>query len=158
MPEQTTSSIEINAAPDHVWRVLTEPEFTEKYMFGCRTVSDWQVGSPLTWEGVFDGKKLVAVKGGIVVLERPRRLHYTVFDPNANYVDEPRNYLHITYALTPVVRKDALDAAPKLADLLNGLAAKLDDSTMAKLNASIDVDKKTIEDVAASFLKDQKLI
>ncbi|MCW2241656.1 glycine betaine ABC transporter substrate-binding protein [Azospirillum canadense] len=63
-----------------------------------------------------------------------------------------------SYALTPVVRKDALDAAPKLADLLNGLAAKLDDSTMAKLNASIDVDKKTIEDVAASFLKDQKLI
>ena len=78
------------------------PAVTEKYMFGCRTVSDWQVGSPLTWEGVFDGKKLVAVKGGIVVLERPRRLHYTVFDPNANYVDEPRNYLHITYALTPV--------------------------------------------------------
>jgi Periplasmic glycine betaine/choline-binding (lipo)protein of an ABC-type transport system (osmoprotectant binding protein) len=63
-----------------------------------------------------------------------------------------------SYALTPVVRKDALDAAPKLADLLNGLAAKLDDDTMAKLNASIDVDKKTIEDVAASFLKDQKLI
>jgi osmoprotectant transport system substrate-binding protein len=63
-----------------------------------------------------------------------------------------------SYALTPVVRKDTLDATPKLAELLNGLSAKLDDNIIAKLNASVDVDKKTIEGVAASFLKDQKLI
>ena len=59
------------------------------------------------------------------------------------------------YALTPVVRKETLDKNPKLAELLNALSAKLDDATMAKLNASVDVDKKTIEEVAASFLKAQ---
>ena len=52
------------------------------------------------------------------------------------------------YALTPVVRKQVLDANPKLADALNALSAKLDDATMARLNASVDVDKKTVEDVA----------
>lgn len=62
------------------------------------------------------------------------------------------------YALTPVVRQDALDANPELGDLLNGLSAKLDDDTMATLNARVDVDKETIEDVASSFLKDQGLI
>lgn len=61
------------------------------------------------------------------------------------------------YALTPVVRKQILDADPKLADILNSLSAKLDDATMARLNASVDVDKKTIEDVARTFLKAQGL-
>lgn len=62
------------------------------------------------------------------------------------------------YALTPVVRKQVLDANPKLADHLNALSSKLDDATMARLNASVDVDKKTIEDVARGFLKEQGLI
>jgi osmoprotectant transport system substrate-binding protein len=62
------------------------------------------------------------------------------------------------YALTPVVRKQVLDANPKLADYLNALSAKLDDATMARLNASVDVDKKTVEDVAKTFLKEQGLV
>ena len=62
------------------------------------------------------------------------------------------------YALTPVVRKQVLDANPKLADYLNALSAKLDDATMARLNASVDVDKKTVEDVAHAFLKEQGLV
>jgi osmoprotectant transport system substrate-binding protein len=63
-----------------------------------------------------------------------------------------------TYAMTPVVRKETLDKNPKLAELLNGLSAKLDDATMARLNASVDVDKKSIEEVAAGFLKAQALV
>ncbi|WP_306222501.1 glycine betaine ABC transporter substrate-binding protein [Bosea beijingensis] len=63
-----------------------------------------------------------------------------------------------TYAMTPVIRKETLDKNPKLAEILNGLSAKLDDATMAKLNASVDVDKKTVEDVAAGFLKAQSLV
>ena len=46
----------------------------------------------------------------------------------------------------------------KLADYLNALSAKLDDATMARLNASVDVDKKTVEDVARTFLKEQGLV
>lgn len=63
-----------------------------------------------------------------------------------------------TYAMTPVVRKQVLDANPQLAEILNALSAKLDDATMAKLNASIDVDKKTVEEAATGFLKQQGLI
>lgn len=62
-----------------------------------------------------------------------------------------------TYAMTPVIRKETLDKNPKLAEILNGLSAKLDDATMAKLNASVDVDKRTVEEVAAGFLKAQSL-
>ena len=62
------------------------------------------------------------------------------------------------YNLTPVVRKEILDKYPKIADALNALSAKLNDETMAKLNASVDVDKKTVEDVAHDFLKSNGLV
>jgi len=63
-----------------------------------------------------------------------------------------------SYALTPVIRKETLEKNPKLADILNSLSAKLDDATMAKLNATVDVEKKTIEEVSTGFLKSQGLI
>lgn len=61
------------------------------------------------------------------------------------------------YAMTPVVRKAILDANPKLAAILNGLSAKLDDETMTNLNSQVDVGKKTIEQVASEFLAANKI-
>jgi osmoprotectant transport system substrate-binding protein len=49
--------------------------------------------------------------------------------------------------------KEILDKNPKLADALNALSAKLNDDNISKLNASVDVDKKTVEEVAEGFLK-----
>ncbi|BBU32227.1 glycine/betaine ABC transporter substrate-binding protein (plasmid) [Burkholderia sp. THE68] len=63
-----------------------------------------------------------------------------------------------SYALTPVIRKATLDANPTLGPLLNALSAKLDASTMARLNASVDVQKKSFSDVANQFLKESGLI
>ena len=79
--------------------------------------------------------------------------------PAFNFVvlKDDKNYA-APYNLTPVVRKEILDKYPKIADPLNALAAKLNDETMAKLNASVDVDKKTVEEVASGFLKSSGLI
>jgi len=68
-------------------------------MFGCETVSDWQPGSPLLWQGEFEGKPMVFVKGHIVRIEPGRHLEYTVFDPNGEIEDIPKNYLTVTYDL-----------------------------------------------------------
>jgi osmoprotectant transport system substrate-binding protein len=62
------------------------------------------------------------------------------------------------YALTPVVRAETLEANPELADALNALSSKLDDQTMARLNASVDVEQKSIEQVAQEFLSEQGLV
>ncbi|SDM20543.1 osmoprotectant transport system substrate-binding protein [Modicisalibacter muralis] len=62
------------------------------------------------------------------------------------------------YALTPVVREEVLEANPKLAEQLNKLSALIDDETMAKLNARVDVDQETIEHVATDFLKQHDLL
>ncbi len=62
------------------------------------------------------------------------------------------------YALAPVVRDEVLEANPKIGELLNALSAKLDDDTMASLNARVDVEKETIEAVAESFLKENGML
>lgn len=62
------------------------------------------------------------------------------------------------YALAPVVRTETLDANPNLAEPLNALSATLDDATMQRLNAQVDVDKREIEAVASDFLKENGLI
>jgi len=79
--------------------------------------------------------------------------------PAFNFVvlEDDKNFFP-AYALTPVVRADVLEANPELADQLNSLSAKLDDQTMASLNAQVDVEKQSIESVAESFLKEHELI
>lgn len=72
-------------------------------------------------------------------------------------LEDDKNFFP-NYAITPVVRKDILDENPKLRMHLNKMGATLDDSTMQRLNKMVDVQKKTIENVAEMYLKEQDLI
>jgi osmoprotectant transport system substrate-binding protein len=62
------------------------------------------------------------------------------------------------YAIVPVVRTSVLKANPKLEKALNDLSAKLSNEVMQTLNAEVDVDKKSVKDVAKKFLTDNGLI
>ena len=93
------NQIMINAPASIVWDALTNPEQTKKYMFGCETVSDWKVGSPLLWRMDYEGKEFIAVKGTILRIEPEKLLAYTTIDPHATIEDIPENYLTVTYEL-----------------------------------------------------------
>jgi len=62
------------------------------------------------------------------------------------------------YFAAPVVRQDLLDQDAAVGDVINKLAGKIDDQTMAGLNSQIDVDGMEPEDVARAFLQEQGLI
>lgn len=95
------NTITINTAAIKVWDALTNPEQTKKYMFGCKTVSDWKAGSTLLWQAEYEAKTMVFVKGNIVKIEPGKNLTYTVFDPNNKSMEDvPENYLTVTYDLT----------------------------------------------------------
>ena len=55
------------------------------------------------------------------------------------------------YAIVPVVRTATLKANPGLAAPLNALSAKLTDAVMQKLNAEVDVDKKSVAAVSTGL-------
>jgi osmoprotectant transport system substrate-binding protein len=76
---------------------------------------------------------------------------------NFSVLKDTKNYFP-AYAITPTVRKETLDANPELADHLNKLSALFDDATMSALNAEVDVDKKSVNEVAQAFLKSQGLL
>ncbi|SEI70658.1 Uncharacterized conserved protein YndB, AHSA1/START domain [Dyadobacter koreensis] len=94
------STIVINAPASEVWDALINPKKTKQYMFGCETVSDWNVGSPLLWKGNYEGKEMVFVKGEIVEIEPEKLLTYTTIDPNSTIDDISENYLQVTYLLS----------------------------------------------------------
>ena len=95
------NNITINAPAKKVWDVLTNPEQTKKYMFGCETVSDWKQGSTLEWKGNYEGKEMVFVKGNIVNIIPEKNLAYTTIDPNNTLMeDKPENYTRITFELS----------------------------------------------------------
>ncbi|QXI33013.1 glycine betaine ABC transporter substrate-binding protein [Pseudomonas promysalinigenes] len=61
------------------------------------------------------------------------------------------------YTAAPVVRKQIIDANPKLVALLKPLAEQLDDETMRQLNAKVDVQHQSPTSVAAAFLREHPL-
>jgi len=83
-----------------VWDALINPEITPQYMFGCAVISDWSAGSPVSWKSITDG--IEYVKGKLVTFDPEKELSFTVFDPNAGYMDVPTNYLTTTYRLFPM--------------------------------------------------------
>ena len=81
------NSISIDAPASRVWDALVNPAQTKKYMFGCEAISDWKIGSPLIWRGVYEGNEMIFVKGNIVELIPEKLLAYTVIDPNSGIAE-----------------------------------------------------------------------
>jgi uncharacterized protein YndB with AHSA1/START domain len=92
--------IVIDAPPAKVWRALTEKALVKRVMFGADVVSDWQVGSPITWSGEWQGKAYKD-KGEILAIKPERRLKTTHFSPLTGKPDRPENYHVVDYELSP---------------------------------------------------------
>jgi osmoprotectant transport system substrate-binding protein len=76
---------------------------------------------------------------------------------NFAVLKDTKNYFP-AYAITPTVRQEALAANPDLAEQLNTLSGLFDDATMSALNAEVDVEKRSVTEVAKSFLTAKGLI
>jgi osmoprotectant transport system substrate-binding protein len=62
------------------------------------------------------------------------------------------------YQVAPVVRQEALDANPAIAEALNALAPKLTDETMQRLNYEVSGNQREPADVAKEFLTQEGLL
>ena len=62
------------------------------------------------------------------------------------------------YNACPVVRQQIVDAYPNLPADMKKLSALLDTATITELNKQVDVEKKSIEEVAMNFLKSKGLV
>ncbi|MCK4260878.1 MAG: glycine/betaine ABC transporter substrate-binding protein [Halanaerobiales bacterium] len=62
------------------------------------------------------------------------------------------------YYAAPLIKKDTLNKYPELEQVLNLLAGRLDDKTMADLNAKVDIEKQNSKNVAVEWLREEGLI
>jgi uncharacterized protein YndB with AHSA1/START domain len=96
-----SAQCEIDAAPEQVWRALTDPGLIKQYMFGSEVKTDWKPGSPITWQGEFEGRAYQD-KGEIISFEPSRQLEVTHFSPLTGQEDRPENYHRVRYDLQPI--------------------------------------------------------
>ena len=93
-----TSVTMIDAGPERVWDVITDPAAVKEFMFGATLQTDWRVGSPITWQGEWEGKPFQD-KGRILEVEPGRKLVYTHFSPLSGQEDRPENYHTLEWTL-----------------------------------------------------------
>jgi osmoprotectant transport system permease protein len=62
------------------------------------------------------------------------------------------------YDAAPIVRRETLDRHPELVELINRLSFTIDDERMRRLNARVEEQGGTFEQVASEFLREQSLL
>ena len=94
------SSTLINAPVNKVWEALTNPSLIKQYLFGTNTITDWKKGSPITYEGEWEGKAYKD-KGQIVDIIPEKLLHTTYWSSIGGKEDKPENYNNVIYEVMP---------------------------------------------------------
>ena len=93
------SSIDINALSSEIWEALVKPEIAKEYFFGAEIVTDWKVGSAITFKGEFNGNRYEE-KGVLLNVEPNAQLQYTHWSQFDGLPDTPENYRTWTFDIT----------------------------------------------------------
>src|SRR5262245_3755451 len=89
----------INATASKVWEALTKPELIKQYLFDTEVTTDWKVGGPIMYKGVWEGKAYED-KGKILKFDPEKTLISTHWSPLSGVPDIPENYHTVTYQLS----------------------------------------------------------
>ena len=92
------SRITMRASAEKVWEALTNPEIVKQYLFGTEVISDWKVGSPIRYKGLWKDKPYED-KGTILELIPNKLLKTTYWSGFSEREDIPENYLVVSYQL-----------------------------------------------------------
>ena len=90
-------SVYIKAAPDRVWRAITDGNETVRYYFGTRVASDWTAGAPLVYTNP-DGS--VAADGSVLEIDSGRRVVMS-FHPRWGEEIESQGPVRMTWEIEP---------------------------------------------------------
>jgi osmoprotectant transport system substrate-binding protein len=118
----------------------------EKYGFKFKNHKEMDIG--IAYKAIFEDQIDVLV--GYGTDGRIPSYNLTILKDDKGYFPP--------YFPAPILKMEFLKNNPEVGEVLNLLADKLDEKTMAELNAKVDVDKKEPKDVAKEFLTKSGLI
>ena len=93
-----SKSIETTAAPSAVWDVLTNPEKIKVFLFGTETITDWKVGSPIVFQGEYQGMQYKD-KGNVLENTPNALLKYNYWSSMSDTEDTLENYFIVSYII-----------------------------------------------------------
>ena len=134
------AGIAIDAPASRVWDALTDPDLIRQYLFGTQVTTDWQAGSPITYEGTWEGKAYKD-KGKVLQVEPGKLLVSTFWSSLAGLPDVPENYQTVRYELSTegsgtrltvmqdnnATQEDANHSAQNWSTVLEGMKRLLED-------------------------------
>jgi uncharacterized protein YndB with AHSA1/START domain len=88
----------IHAPMEKVWDALTNPVVVKEYFFGSDLVTDWKVGSPIYFQGEWEGKPYQD-KGIVLEFTPLKSLSFSYLSNWSGLPDLPENYLLIIYEI-----------------------------------------------------------
>ena len=89
----------IDAPLEKVWNALTKPEVIKQYFFGTKTNTSWEPGSPITFDGEWEGKSYHD-KGTVLDFQKNKLIKYSYWSSMSGIEDKPENYVIVTYKLS----------------------------------------------------------
>ena len=93
---KVSKSIEINSNAEKVWDALTNPEKIKTYLFGTETITDWKTGSPIIFQGEYEGHTYKD-KGNVLENIANEILKYDYWSGFSGLEDKPHNYSIVIY-------------------------------------------------------------
>jgi uncharacterized protein YndB with AHSA1/START domain len=98
-PLLAQATISVNAPILKVWEALTNPDLIKQYLFGTTVTTDWKVGSPIIYNGQWQGKDYQD-KGIVLQVEPGKLLVSTYWSSMVGLPDAPEYYKTVRYELS----------------------------------------------------------
>ena len=95
---RVSKNIIIDSTAEKVWDFLVNPEKIKIYLFGTETLSDWKIGSPIIFQGEYNGQ-LYKDKGNVLENVNHKILKYNYWSGFSGLEDRPDNYSIVTYEI-----------------------------------------------------------
>lgn len=96
-----SEKIIINRSSKKLWEVLTTPSIIKEYLFGTETITDWKVGSPIIFQGEYQGHKYKDV--GVILENKALELiSYSYWSGFSGTENKPENYSKVSYTLKAI--------------------------------------------------------
>ena len=88
----------IHAPVTKVWQALTTAESVKQYFFGNEVITDWNVGSTITFKGEWKNQEYLG--RGIILNSVPYSLfRFSYWSSLSGLENISENYVHVTYQL-----------------------------------------------------------
>ena len=102
------STVIINAPVQKVWEALTQPELVKLWQYGSDLLTDWKVGSEITFTTEWEGK-IFEQWGKVLEIKTNELIKYSLFAPRPGLEDKPENFFIMSYTLSSEKSKTKLE-------------------------------------------------